>query len=86
MEERTGKIQAARNIIMKGTEVCPKSEDVWLWAIRLQTPQNAKAVAAQAVQHVPNSVKLWFQAMGLEDSVKARKAVLHRGRRAISSR
>ena len=29
-------MQAARNTIMKGTEVCPKNEDVWLEAIRLQ--------------------------------------------------
>ena len=29
-------MQAARNTIMKATEVCPKNEDVWLEAIRLQ--------------------------------------------------
>lgn len=29
-------MQAARNTIMKGTEVCSKNEDVWLEAIRLQ--------------------------------------------------
>jgi len=34
LEEVTGKVQAARNLIMKGTEVCPKSEDVWLEAAR----------------------------------------------------
>ena len=35
LEELTGKLQAARNLIMKGTEHCPKSEDVWLEAVRL---------------------------------------------------
>ena len=35
LEEVTGKIQAARNLIMKGCEECPKSEDVWLEAARL---------------------------------------------------
>jgi len=35
LEELTGKLQAARNLIMKGTEECAKSEDVWLEAIRL---------------------------------------------------
>ena len=36
LEEVTGRMQAARNTIMKGTEVCSKNEDVWLEAIRLQ--------------------------------------------------
>ena len=36
LEEVTGKLQAARNIIMRGSEVCPRSEDVWLEAARLQ--------------------------------------------------
>ena len=35
LEEVTAHIQAARNIIMRGTEVCPSSEDVWLEAARL---------------------------------------------------
>ena len=35
LEEVTGKLQAARNLIMKGTEECPKSEDIWLEASRL---------------------------------------------------
>ena len=38
LEEVTGKMQAARNLIMKGTENCPTSEDVWLEAARMQTP------------------------------------------------
>ena len=44
LEEVTGKVQAARNLIMKGCEVCPKSEDVWLEAARLQPPEEAKKV------------------------------------------
>lgn len=36
LEEVTGKLQTARNLIMKGCEMCPKSEDVWLEAARLQ--------------------------------------------------
>lgn len=34
LEEVTGKVQTARNLIMKGTEACPKSEDIWLEAAR----------------------------------------------------
>jgi hypothetical protein len=44
LEEVNGKVQAARNLIMKGCEVCPKSEDVWLEAARLQPPEEAKKV------------------------------------------
>ena len=29
-------MQAARNIVMKGCDVCAKNEDVWLEAVRLQ--------------------------------------------------
>ena len=29
-------MQKARNVIMRGCEVCPKNEDVWLEAARLQ--------------------------------------------------
>lgn len=36
LEEVTGRMQAARNIIMKGCDVCAKNEDVWLEAVRLQ--------------------------------------------------
>ena len=36
LEEVTGRMQTARNTIMKGCEVCPKNEDVWLEAVRLQ--------------------------------------------------
>ena len=35
LEEVTGKLQAARNLIMSGCEQCPKSEDLWLEAVRL---------------------------------------------------
>ena len=36
LEEVTGHVQMARNLIMRGCEVCPKNEDVWLEAARLQ--------------------------------------------------
>ncbi len=60
LEEVTGRLQAARNLIMKGVEVCHRSEDVWLEAARLQPPDMAKAVIAQAVAEVPNAIRLPF--------------------------
>lgn len=75
LEEVTGRMQAARNTIMKGTEVCSKNEDVWLEAIRLQPPETAKSVCAQAVGQLPQSVRLWIKAAALEDETKAMKRV-----------
>ncbi|KAL9962298.1 hypothetical protein ACROYT_G031386 [Oculina patagonica] len=75
LEEVTGRMQAARNTIVKGTEVCSKNEDVWLEAIRLQPPETAKSVCAQAVGQLPQSVRLWIKAAALEDEAKAKKRV-----------
>ena len=47
---------------MKGCELCPGSEDVWLEAARLQTPDHAKALLARGVAANPTSIKLWMQA------------------------
>lgn len=41
--------------------MCPTSEDVWLEASRLQTPENAKAVLARGVAALPHSTALWMQ-------------------------
>ena len=45
----------------QGCELCPTSEDVWLEAARLQTPENAKAILARGVAALPDSVKIWMQ-------------------------
>ncbi|KAI1238545.1 hypothetical protein IHE44_0013279 [Lamprotornis superbus] len=78
LEEVTGKLQVARNLIMKGTEMCRKSEDVWLEAARLQTGDAAKAVVAQAVQHLPQSVWIYIRAAELETDIRAKKRVLRK--------
>ncbi|CAH2302962.1 pre-mRNA-processing factor 6 [Pelobates cultripes] len=78
LEEVTGKLQVARNLIMKGTEMCPKSEDVWLEAARLQPGDTAKAVVAQAVRHLPQSVRIYIRAAELETDLRAKKRVLRK--------
>ncbi|KAL5494082.1 hypothetical protein EMCRGX_G015354 [Ephydatia muelleri] len=78
LEEVTGHMQSARNIITKGCEVCPKSEDVWLEAARLQTADHAKAIVAQAISHVPQSVKVWLKAVDLEAEASAKRRVLRK--------
>lgn len=75
LEEVTGKIQAARNLIMKGCEENPNSEDLWLEAARLQPPELGKGIIAQAVRHIPTSVRIWAKAADLEMEVKPKKKV-----------
>lgn len=61
VEEVAGRLAQARQLIAEGCEHCPHSEDVWLEAARLQTPENAKAVLARGVAAIPTSVKIWMQ-------------------------
>ncbi|KXZ45962.1 hypothetical protein GPECTOR_49g546 [Gonium pectorale] len=74
LEEVAGKLVDARKLIMQGCELCPNSEDIWLEAARLQTPDNAKALLARGVAQLPESTKLWMAAAKLEtdDTAKAR--------------
>lgn len=46
---------------------------MWLEAARLQTPENAKTVLANAVRHLPTSVKIWLRAAELETSTTSKK-------------
>jgi pre-mRNA-processing factor 6 len=78
LEEVTGRMQSARNLITKGTEVCPRSEDIWLEACRLQPPNIARHVVANAVAQVPNAVKLWICAADLETDFKSKKRVFRK--------
>ena len=61
VEEFAGKLVQARKVIRQGCEACPESEDVWLEAARLHTAENAKAILANAVRHLPTSVKIWLK-------------------------
>ncbi|KAL3631566.1 Protein STABILIZED1 [Castilleja foliolosa] len=78
LEEMAGKLQAAQNLIKRGCQECPKSEDVWLEACRLASHE-AKAVIARGVKAIPNSVKLWMQAAKLEQDDANKSKVLRKG-------
>ncbi|KAI7882461.1 hypothetical protein K492DRAFT_206195 [Lichtheimia hyalospora FSU 10163] len=78
LEEVAGRPVQARNIIAKGCEQCPKSEDAWLESARLNTVDNAKIILANAVRQLPQSVKIWLKAVDLETDPKAQKRVLRR--------
>lgn len=76
LEELAGKTVAARNVIARGCEFCPKSEDVWLENIRLNDNHNAKIIAANAIKNNDHSVRLWIEAMKLESESRAKKRVI----------
>ncbi|MCJ1281734.1 hypothetical protein MMC26_001056 [Xylographa opegraphella] len=78
LEEVAGKIVAARNVIARGCEFCPKSEDAWLESIRLNDNHNAKIIAANALKINDRSTRLWIEAMRLENDPRAKKRVLRR--------
>ncbi|CAM9224613.1 unnamed protein product [Ectocarpus sp. 6 AP-2014] len=68
----------ARKTIKAGCEACPDNEDVWLEGARLQTPENAKTVLANAIRNLPTSVKIWLRAAELETTNASKKVVLRR--------
>ncbi|XMA07297.1 hypothetical protein WAI453_000088 [Rhynchosporium graminicola] len=76
LEELAGKTVAARNVIARACEFCPKSEDVWLENIRLNDNHNAKIIAANAIKKNDRSVNLWIEAMKLESEARAKKKVI----------
>ena len=78
LEEVASKIVAARNVIARGCEYCPKSEDAWLENIRLNDNYNAKIIAKNALEKNDTSVRLWIEAMRLENDPRAKKRVLRR--------
>ncbi|KAG0376876.1 hypothetical protein BGX24_007069 [Mortierella sp. AD032] len=78
LEEHAGKLTDARQIIDKGCQECPKAEDIWLEAARLNNTDNAKKILANAVKQVPQSVRIWVQAAQLETVPKAKRTVIRR--------
>jgi len=78
LEEVAGKQVRARELAAKGCQHCPKSEDMWLEAARLNTTENGKVILANAVRSIPLSVKIWLKATELESEVPKKKKVLRR--------
>lgn len=64
---------------MKGCEVNPSSEELWLEAARLQPPDTARAVIAHAARNLPHSVRVWVKAADLEQETKVRSILVYHG-------
>jgi pre-mRNA-processing factor 6 len=78
LEEVAGKTVRAREVIRNGCENCPKNEDVWLEAVRLNSHENGKRICAKAIIYVPRSVRVWLRAMELESDTESKKRVLRK--------
>ena len=78
VEEVAGKTFKAQKVIQRGCENCPKNEDVWLEAVRLNSHENGKRICADAITYIPKSVKIWLRMMELEDDTEAKKCVLQK--------
>ncbi|KAL0255019.1 U4/U6 x U5 tri-snRNP complex subunit Prp1 [Diplodia seriata] len=83
LEEVAGRIVAARNVIARGCEHCPKSIDCWLENIRLNDNHNAKIIGANAIKHNNTSARLWQAAADLETDLRAKKRVLRHALDAV---
>ena len=78
LEEVAGKMNDARAMALRGCELCPGSEDVWLEAARLQKGEDGKGILARGVAALPKSVNIWMQAAEMEADEAAKKRVLLR--------
>jgi pre-mRNA-processing factor 6 len=78
LHEVAGKLVQARRDIDQGCLKCADNEDVWLEAARLHTPANAASLLARAVQHNPQSIRIWLRAAELESDPSKRKRVLRK--------
>ena len=60
------KMSEARRIIRGACESCPLDEAVWLEALRLHPPEEAREIAGRGLRRLPKSVKLWLATAELE--------------------
>eukprot|EP00917_Polyrhabdina_sp_WS-2016_P010210 GHVP01022490.1.p1 GENE.GHVP01022490.1~~GHVP01022490.1.p1 ORF type:complete len:984 (+),score=204.14 GHVP01022490.1:15-2966(+) len=79
LEELAGELSSAKELIAEGCHKCPKNEDVWLEAARLENPSLSKSILAQALKHNSSSVKLWLEAANKETVKENRVSVLKKG-------
>lgn len=78
LEELAKRTVKSRKVIQQGCDNCPRNEDVWLENMRLNEKNNAKIIAAKAVQFIPKSINLWIAACKLEDDINSQKRVLQK--------
>ena len=77
LEFQAGNQKQARALIMKATEECGKSEEVWTEAVKLHEGHSfAREILAKALKSVPEAVSLWLLASGKETEISAKRKIL----------
>ncbi|WAR16561.1 PRP6-like protein [Mya arenaria] len=72
-------VKKARLLLKSVRETNPKHPPAWIASARLEEPgDQAKAVVAQAVRQLPQSVRIWSKASDLETELKAKKRVFRK--------
>lgn len=80
LEEAAGKIQAAKDLILRACEQCPKSADIWCEAIRLHSQDRSKKLIGEAIKANPRSEKLWIKAADLESEEDEKRKIYEKAR------
>ncbi|CCH62848.1 hypothetical protein TBLA_0I01900 [Henningerozyma blattae CBS 6284] len=80
LEEKTGNLELARQLIIQGCEYCARDGDIWLENIRLHSNDIAKCkqIVTQGIRYNLKNVKLWIKAMELEKLCLNQKRILRK--------
>lgn len=78
LEVQAGNMKQARALIMKGTEECPKSEEIWREAVKLHEGVEglARETLAKALRSVPEAISLWLLAAEKESETTVKRKIL----------
>ncbi|ANZ77469.1 BA75_04793T0 [Komagataella pastoris] len=81
LEEQSKNFFKAKELITQGCKMCPRDENVWLERIRLNKTTDitlCKIIVTEGLQYNVKSVKLWLQAIDLENESFSRKRILRK--------
>lgn len=86
LEVQAGNMKQARALILRGTEECPKSEEIWREAVKLN--EGDRETLARALRSVPESISLWLLAAEKETETTVKRKIIRSAleRNASSSR
>ena len=85
LEERIRNFKQARSIIEEGCNICPRSDELWLENIRLNSSniQHCKVLIATAIRFNSKSESLWLKAVELESETFNKYRVVRKALQAI---
>ena len=79
LEEDNGRAEEGRELIVRGTEHCPRDPAIWREAVRMWKKENllnAKKLIYDGVKYNPKSYELWMTAVDMEEKIETKKEVI----------